>query len=112
MECAACSPLHKLSLLTEMSFKLSCRSSVSSLAKATLVDQLPHCLQGGIAIGDIRLHKFQHVQDRLVDLSSVAVNLQVLKSNATAVCLQKDSIVQLLQPQKLQHLPAKIFRMD
>ena len=43
---------------------------VEDLAKAALVDQLPHGLQGREAIGHVRLHQLQHVQDWLVHLKS------------------------------------------
>ena len=46
------------------------KSRVPNLAEAALVDQLPHSLQGGIAIGDVWLHQLQHVQDGFVHLST------------------------------------------
>ena len=41
---------------------------VDDLAEAALVDQLPHGLQGREAVGQVRLHQLQHVQDWLVHL--------------------------------------------
>ena len=38
------------------------------LAKATLVNKLSHCLKCWVAVGDVWLHQFQHVEDWLVHL--------------------------------------------
>ena len=49
------------------------------LSKTALVDQLPHGLQGGIAVCDIRLHQLQHVQDGLVHLPAGGLAKEDLK---------------------------------
>eukprot|EP00414_Alexandrium_minutum_P006138 CAMPEP_0113828878 /NCGR_PEP_ID=MMETSP0328-20130328/5509_1 /TAXON_ID=39455 /ORGANISM="Alexandrium minutum" /LENGTH=174 /DNA_ID=CAMNT_0000796911 /DNA_START=147 /DNA_END=668 /DNA_ORIENTATION=+ /assembly_acc=CAM_ASM_000350 len=57
------------------------------LSEPALVDELPHRLQRGIAVGDVGVHQLQHVEDGLVDL-------------------HEDAVVELPhQPQQLQHLP-------
>merc|ERR1719272_2019090 len=60
-------------------------AALVDLSKATLVDELTQRLERRIAIGDVGLNGFQHVQDGLVNL-------------------QEDAIVELLQTKKLQHL--------
>mmetsp|Transcript_43572 Transcript_43572/g.94929 ORF Transcript_43572/g.94929 Transcript_43572/m.94929 type:complete len:291 (-) Transcript_43572:33-905(-) len=63
------------------------------LAEATLVDELLHRLQRGIAIGHVGLDALQHLQDRLVHL-------------------QEDAIVQLLQAEQLQNLARLRAQLD
>merc|ERR1740138_1787433 len=58
---------------------------LADLAETALVYQFPHTLERGVAVGDIRLHHLEHVEDRLVHL-------------------EEHAVVQLLQAQELQNL--------
>merc|ERR1740130_1186942 len=60
-------------------------AALVDLAKATLVDEIARCLERRVAVSDIWLHIFEHLQNGFVDL-------------------QEDTVVQLLQAKQLQDL--------